>query len=158
MGTKYTGKNKIEITVPDSLSASLSVSVIDNSIDSDKTDNIISHLLLTGELKGKLNDPAYYFLNNCDSIRKHLDLVMLTHGWRKFNWADVSQGKFPEIIYPRDTAYISISGKISGATTAQLHNAGDIILMVKQAKQPGNVISIPINPDGTFSADSSDPF
>ena len=76
---------------------------------------------------------------------------MLTHGWRRFNWQDLAQGKFPKIIYPKDTSYLSISGKIFGATPAQLRGAGEIVLLVSQGKKQNQVIPVPVNPDGTFN-------
>lgn len=150
-GLNKRAKNEIEISVPDSLSANLSVSVTDAGIDEDSSDNIISHLLLSGELKGKINNPAYYFLGNSDSVMQQLDLVMLTHGWRRFDWEKVLNGKFPVINYPRDTSYITLSGKIYGATPSQLRSAGEIILMVNQKKTGMQVFTAPVNGDGTFN-------
>lgn len=150
-GLNKRARNEIEISVPDSLSANLSVSVTDMGIDADTGNNIISHLLLTGELKGKVNNPAYYFLNNSDSISKALDLVMLTHGWRRFNWEDVAKGILPKITYPRDTTYLSISGKIYGASPVQLRDAGSIVLLWNQKKQANQIVSVPIAKDGTFN-------
>jgi hypothetical protein len=85
-GLNKRARNEIQITVPDSLPANFSVAVTDASIDTDSSDNIISHLLLTGDIKGQVYNPSHYFLNTSDSINQHLDLVMLTHGWRRFNW------------------------------------------------------------------------
>lgn len=150
-GMNKRAKNEIEISVPDSLSANLSISVTDIGIDTDSSDNIISHLLLTGELKGKVYNPAHYFINNSDSISKQLDLVMLTHGWRRFNWDNVVKGDFPKIIYPKDTSYLSISGKIYGASPVQLRNAGNIVLMFNQNKEENQIFSVPVSPDGSFN-------
>src|SRR6185437_3349337 len=116
-------KNNLQISVPEGISANLSVSITDEKIESDKNDNIISHLLLTSDLKGKINNPAYYFLNNSDSISQQLDLVMLTHGWRRFDWQKIVEGKSIEIKYPKDTSYLSLSGKILGASPSQIQNA-----------------------------------
>lgn len=153
-GLNKRAKNEIEITVPDSLNANLSVSVTDIGIDHDTSDNIISHLLLTGELKGKVNDPAYYFLNNDDSTMQQLDLVMLTHGWRRFDWQKISAGEFPVIKYPRDTSYMTLSGKVYGATASQLGAAGAVILMVNQKNAGLKVLTVPVSPNGYFN-DSS---
>ncbi len=150
-GLNKRAKNEIEITVPDSLSANLSVSVTDAAIDYDTSDNIISHLLLTGELKGKINNPAHYFLNNSDSIMQQLDLVMLTHGWRRFDWEKVASGNFPVISYKRDTTYLSLAGKVLGATPTQLRGAGAIVLMVNQKKSPMQIFTAPVEPDGSFN-------
>ena len=55
----------------------------------DKQDNILSRLLLSAELKGKIDEPAFYFKPNEPKARLALDLVMLTHGWRKFSWKEI---------------------------------------------------------------------
>lgn len=144
-------KNDIEISVPDGVSANLSVSVTDSKLESDTSDNIISDLLLTGDLKGKVFDPAYYFLNNSDSVSQQLDLVMLTHGWRRFDWKKVVAGKLPVIKYPKDTNYLSLSGKIFGATPSQLQKAGDIILMLTQSNSGSQTFTLPVQPDGYFN-------
>ncbi len=150
-GLNKRARNEIEIAVPDSLYSNLSVAVTDGGIDEDSSNNIISHLLLTGELKGKINNPAYYFTNNSDSIMQQLDLVMLTHGWRRFDWEKVVAGKFPEIKYKRDTSYLSLSGKIFGATPTQLEAAGHIVLMVDKKNTGMKIFTVPVKPDGSFT-------
>ncbi|MEO8823168.1 MAG: hypothetical protein ABI366_06295 [Ginsengibacter sp.] len=150
-GLEKRSKNDIELSVPANIVADFSVSVTDAKLESGNDDNIISHLLLTGELKGKVFDPEYYFLNNSDSVAQQLDLVMLTHGWRRFDWNKVVQGKFPEIKYPGDTSYLSLSGKVIGATPQQLKKAGDIILMITQKNSGTESFTIPVEPNGFFN-------
>ena len=94
-GLNKRARNELKITVPDSLIASLSVSVTDAAIGTDSSNNIISHLFLTSELQGDVFNPTYYFSDNGDSVSQHLDLVMLTHGWRRFKWQEVIAGKTP---------------------------------------------------------------
>lgn len=55
----------------------------------DKQDNILSRLLLSAELKGKIDEPAFYFKPDEPKVPEALDLLMLTHGWRKFSWKDL---------------------------------------------------------------------
>ena len=55
----------------------------------DQSDNILSRLLLSAELKGKIEAPAFYFIPNEPKAPTALDLVMLTHGWRKFSWKEI---------------------------------------------------------------------
>lgn len=150
-GLNNRARNEIQITVPDSLPASFSVAVTDVDIETDSSDNIISHLMLTGDLKGKVYTPSWYFSNNSDSLAQQLDLVMLTHGWRRFKWDDVVTGRFPKINYPRDSAYLTLSGIIYGALPSQLKGAGNIILMMNPTKQRNRVVEVPVNPNGTFS-------
>ena len=150
-GLNKRARDEISITVPDSLAASFSVAVTDNNIDTDSSDNIISHLLLTGDLKGQVYNPAYYFSNTSDSISRQLDLVMLTHGWRRFKWDDVAAGKFPKIIYPKDTSYLTLSGKIYGGLPSQLRDAGSIVIIMRKEKHDNKMVVVPIEPNGTFT-------
>ncbi len=152
-GLNKRARNEIQITVPDSLPGSFAVSVTDAGIETDSSENIISHLLLTSDLKGRVYNPAYYFSGNNDTINQRLDLVMLTNGWRRFKWEDVVKGKLPKIIYPKDTSYLSLSGKIYGATPTQLRDNASIILIVNQKKAgDGNkMLMLPVKPDGTFN-------
>jgi len=143
-------RNEIEIHIPDSLQdANLSIAVTDAAIEKDTTDNIISHFLLSSEIKGRVYNPAYYFSNNSDSVAQHLDLVMLTNGWRRFKWEDVVKGKLPQIKYPRDTSYLFLSGKVFGVAKSQLTGRESIALIAKDSSGSRMMI-MGINPDGTF--------
>lgn len=67
------------------IGGNFSVSVTDaGASDGNMDDNIYSSLLLSSEIKGRVFNPDYYFLNNSDTLRHQLDLVMLTNGWRHF--------------------------------------------------------------------------
>jgi hypothetical protein len=71
--------------------ASLSVSVTDADRIADDTlsDNIMTSMLMSSELKGYVYDPGYYFRNSAKETQNALDLVMLTNGWRHFSWKQV---------------------------------------------------------------------
>jgi hypothetical protein len=51
-------------------------------------DNILTNLHLTSDLKGAIEDPAAYFNGN-EHNWKNLDLLMMTHGWRRFKWEQI---------------------------------------------------------------------
>ncbi|MDD4636078.1 MAG: hypothetical protein PHI48_00135 [Bacteroidales bacterium] len=67
-----------------------------------------SEMLLSSDLKGFIETPGYYFNNPYDSICKQLDLLLLTHGWRGYNWDDVTRKSFTHL---PDTAF-SVSGTV----------------------------------------------
>jgi len=69
---------------------------------------LCSEMFLSSDLKGFIEEPGYYFNHPYDSISKQLDLLMLTHGWRGFNWDEATRRSF---LYAPDTSY-SISGKV----------------------------------------------
>lgn len=89
---------KVRVKVSDEsgkgMPASLSVAVVDEknlSFADDKQDNITSWMLLSSELKGEVKEPGFYFDKYEPKSREALDLVMMTHGWRRFSWEKVKQ-------------------------------------------------------------------
>jgi hypothetical protein len=151
-GLNKRARNEIEISVPDSMPANFAVSVTDADIDTDSSNNIISHLLLTSDIKGQVYNPWYYFSASNDIVSRNLDLIMLTHGWRRFKWEDVVSGKTPKITYPKDTSYLTLSGKVYGVTPSQLRDKAHVILVISQKGGDGNKISyLPVEPNGTFN-------
>ena len=112
--TQKRGKNLIEIEVGDTIPANMSLSVTDADLNNEEaTSTIVTNLLLNGDVKGYIHNPAYYFTNNTsDALKAKLDLVMLTHGWRRYNWDDMLVQKTPVINYPADN-YLSAHGQIT---------------------------------------------
>lgn len=87
---------RLHIASPDdSLKAGhFSVSVVDETkvpVDENSEHTIFTDLLLTDDLKGFIEQPNYYFAGNDQKTRNDLDLVMLTHGYRRFSWADLKK-------------------------------------------------------------------
>lgn len=67
--------------------SNLSLSVADNKLLSfadDKQDHILSSLLISSQLKGKLHKPDFYLNSKEPKSEKALDYVMMTHGWRSY--------------------------------------------------------------------------
>ncbi|MDQ2752210.1 MAG: hypothetical protein M3R72_04215, partial [Bacteroidota bacterium] len=120
------GMNTIEISMPDSVVGNLSLAVTDKGIGVDSNNTIVSQLLMSSDIKGSVFKPQYYFSNNSDSVSKHLDLVMLTHGWRRINWEAIVQGEIPQLKYPAETDYLTFSGKVFGANSTQIRSAGEL--------------------------------
>lgn len=52
--------------------------------------NIVSYLYLKSDLKGRIEDPEFYF-HDTDISREAIDNLMLTQGWRRFKWLEVFQ-------------------------------------------------------------------
>lgn len=73
---------------------SFSVAVTDDTYSRDPApaDNMVSRLLLTSELKGYLEQPAWYFTPGEEAKKqKALDNLLLTQGWAGFNWQALAQ-------------------------------------------------------------------
>ena len=76
------------------------------------TDNIQSSFLLTSDVNEWVNNPAQYFGENRHLNRARLDLLMMTKGWRRFNWADLIADNFPKTIYPVEQGF-SVKGRVT---------------------------------------------
>lgn len=101
-----------------------SVSVIDESKvvpGENEESTILSNLLLTSDLKGTIEQPNYYFTSITDEKLKELDLVMLTHGYRRFEWKRVLQNNDQPLSFlPEKGLEISGSAKnLLGASLAK---------------------------------------
>ncbi|HAH25639.1 MAG TPA: hypothetical protein DCL77_18095 [Prolixibacteraceae bacterium] len=68
----------------------------------DYPNNILTHFLLGAELKGLIEDPGYYFKDDSLSTLQALDNLMLTHGYRHFEWEAIREDRFPRITYPAE--------------------------------------------------------
>ncbi len=150
LGLEKRRENILVISLPDSVEANLSVAITDAGVGVDSSDDIISHFLITGDLKGSVYHPSYYFSNSSDSTAQHLDLVMLTNGWRRIKWEDVVQGKMPKIKYPNDTAYLSFGGKVYGASPDELRGSSNLLIILKAKDSSQQNMIVPVNPDGSF--------
>ncbi len=48
--------------------------------------NILTEMLLSSEIKGFVPDAAYFFERDDEEHQVALDLLMMTQGWRRFDW------------------------------------------------------------------------
>lgn len=69
-----------------------SLSVHDRNTDEPSYDdgNLMTSMLLSSELRGFIARPAYYFEKDDEQHRRHLDLLMMVQGWRKYKWQELS--------------------------------------------------------------------
>ena len=147
------GKVNLDLrsTFQDSISqASLSLSVVDLDQVEDQSDlqgTLYSHLLLTSDLKGSIYRPGYYFRKDVPHAAEELDLVLLTHGWTRFDWEDVLQNRLPDQGYYIEQG-ITISGKIMEQTpTKKGLGGGKITALVGEGIE---LLSTEYGPDGNF--------
>ena len=70
--------------------------------------NILSYLLLDSDLKGEIETPDYYFNEENINRLKDLDVLLLTQGWSKYQYA-----KPIDSVFVRPETNLSISGTVS---------------------------------------------
>ncbi len=94
--------------------STLSAAVIDESrvpVDASNETTIMSGLLLSSELKGYIEKPNYYFEANNKNAQADLDLLMLTQGYRRFEWKQIMNDVFEPIVF-RPEKTLQISGRV----------------------------------------------
>jgi hypothetical protein len=111
--TSYAAREKATLDLKTSLlPGHYSVSVTDEGRikpESENEQTIISNLLLTSELHGYVEQPGYYFAHPDDKTTAGLDLVMLTHGYRRFEWKQVLNNNPAPATFKAEKA-LAISG------------------------------------------------
>ncbi|MFD2785079.1 TonB-dependent receptor plug domain-containing protein [Hymenobacter rubripertinctus] len=70
------------------LSLAVSNTVVLPGAAAEATD-VRAHLLLTSELRGYVENPAYYFQAHTPAVQRALNDLLLTQGWSRFTWQQV---------------------------------------------------------------------
>lgn len=98
----------------------------------DKQGHILSALLLESELKGKIEEPNFYFDTKEEKSLQALDYLMLTQGWRRLEWKEVLKSE--EIVERYEFKN-------------ELANIKGIVIDEKSKNRIGN-LTIALDPDG----------
>ena len=151
----HRGKNHFSLLLNDSVAGSFSVSVTDPEYDisPQRHENIFSSLLLTSDIKGFVNDPAYYFSGDADSVANALDLVMMTNGWRRFKWKELLSSPLPAKKY-EDAAYISIRGNIRLEGTKKNFANKQLMVFISSPDSSRSIQMLQTDDKGDFRLDS----
>lgn len=127
-----------------------SVSITDADQVSDESNfsgTIFSSLLLTSDLRGKIHQPGYLFKDREAETLEILDLVMLTHAWRRFSWENVLAEKLPEIKQFIERG-INIEGQITEQTSTKKGlGGGKVSAFVGEGVE---IIASEFGPNGRF--------
>lgn len=130
--TKRRGLNKYSFSLNNPDKSSLSVLVSNAAYVNPiyKDENIASSLLLSSDIVGYIHNPGYYFKDKNPETLQHLDLLLMTQGWRRFDWKKLTAGQFPAIKYPVESA-ITISGKVNKSGRNELVKEGQVAFVIK---------------------------
>lgn len=96
----YGIREKVSLSISPATQASSIASLTVFQADSFQNNNdadIVSYLWLGSELNGAIENPGYYFSGKTPEVQAMSDLLMLTHGWRRFSWDKIiNQNTEPE--------------------------------------------------------------
>ena len=107
VGLDIETKNQNQSLLP----ASLSVSVFQtDSLQNLNEQDIASYLWLSSDLRGSIEGAGYYFEQGTDN-NEAMNNLLITQGWRRFDWDKVLTGK-PDIKFlPEYTGHV-VTGKL----------------------------------------------
>ncbi|RYY18051.1 MAG: hypothetical protein EOO04_24640 [Chitinophagaceae bacterium] len=148
VNTDKRGKNVLEVIVPDTLLTNMSLAITDADVTLPDQRTIFSDILLSSDIRGKVYNPGYYFSGSSDSVAAHLDLVMLTNGWRRFNWDKVRNHIAPKIMHPAETGYMKLTGQVSGLKKNRPETELNLVIVDKDSSR--QFISVPLEKNGSF--------
>ena len=90
------------------------VLVMDGGVNDYLSDNnILTSLWLTSDFTSRIDAPGRYFDADADPMA--LDALLISEKWKRFDWAAVIDGKFPEIRYTPEP-FISYKGTVYGSS------------------------------------------
>lgn len=96
-----------------SVDGDLSVSVVDAGlvIEQDQVPNIKSYLLLGSELTSTVPNINSYF-ENTKKAAYYVDLLMMTRGWSRIRWQDITTSVFPQLSRTPESGFV-VSGTVT---------------------------------------------
>jgi len=106
--------------------------------------NIINNLLFTGDLKGNIEEPGYYFADTTAERLNGLDNLLLTQGWIGYDWKQLLNDQaIPQYAAEKEFA---VRGTVTTLGNKPIPNT-DITLM---SKKPFFIADSVTNKDGGF--------
>ena len=95
---QYEPRETVEMTVKvkdengKPVQGNFSLAVVDNSQEytDNEQSNVLAYTLLTSDIKGNIEDPNFYFEKDNPKADQALDLLLMTQGWRKFEWEKIN--------------------------------------------------------------------
>lgn len=148
------GKIVLDINVTDSegrpILADFSMAVTDaGQVEKNQSSGtILTEFLLESEINGLITNPGSLLIDQKWGTLQKLDLVMLTHGWRKYIWPEVWEEEIKEKEFDFSKG-LPISGKAAGRNKKALSNTK--LNVIAKSWEQMEMFSTRTDLDGTFS-------
>ncbi len=185
---QYGTRKKVSVSVSakdaagQALNPNLSLSVYRvDSLQGVDNDDIFSYLWLNSELKGNVESAGYYLKNANAETDEALDNLMLTQGWRRFQWNQVLNNRRPEFAFLPEyrghlvtakiintesntpakgiVTYMGIPGRRVQLYASSSDSLGHLLYNTKDFYGPNEII-VQTNPlvDSSYRIDVASPF
>lgn len=108
----------IRLKTPIGSGADCSVRIVDRKAAGDAGQaDIRTQMLLQSELRGRIENPAYYFDAGNREAERNLDILMMVNGWSRYNLPETILGKYAEPEIP-----LEIGQEITGQVRSRWRN------------------------------------
>ena len=128
---RYKSRELVKLTVDcrEDLFGNLSIAIIDDKdIQSDTALHILSRILLTSELKGYIPNPAYYFRAGNREAEQAADLLMMTHGWNRYDIPRAMRGDYQLLTVANEEAQ-SFAGMVKGGLLSKPYEGAPVTII-----------------------------
>jgi hypothetical protein len=110
--------------------------------------NFYTDYFLQSELKGRIERPASYFEKKDSAGIRKLDLLLLTHGWRRYAWDEVIHSALPERRYAVENG-LGFSGRVQ---TGRRYEEEDVtVTALFRHDTVHEIVSFHPGPEGVFA-------
>jgi TonB-dependent SusC/RagA subfamily outer membrane receptor len=134
--TQFTTRNQVDVHLEfgpddkDTMLSTLSVAVVNRDYLSagGSKQTMKSYLLLDSELKGAIENPYSFFLNEGTvSSAGKLDLLMMVQGWRSYYWEELNKFQFEKLKGWND-AGLTVGGYVKALLKNKPVIGGEVVL------------------------------
>ena len=126
---KYKTRDHIQATIHlknnqnQPVKGSFAISVTDDrEILTDTTSTILSHILLSSELRGRIDAPAFYFKKENAYAA---DLLMMTHGWTRYDIPKAMRGEYNFLRIANEESQ-SLAGTVKSGLLPKPYEGGKV--------------------------------
>ena len=155
------GDASLNLSFGDGLAAgSYSLAIVESgTVETSHSSSIASELLLRSDIGYSLKDAMFYFDADEADASQAMDLVMMTHGWKRFDLQEIINENYPEIVYGFPQG-LTIRGTVTPRSSARKTGEVPVELAIQQEKidiyntttnQDGEFVFTDLQYDGRFS-------
>jgi len=145
---------KLNVFIADSLNKSpftkLSLSILpDETVLNHFNNSLLAESILRPALKGSIENPNYYFERTDLEHIIAIDNLLLTQGWRKYNWSAILKDTIHKYAYPIENGFT-----IEGSVKNWIRNRPELKSRISLLSPQNNIfLFLPVDSIGTFKVE-----
>ncbi|MBP6025247.1 MG2 domain-containing protein [Ferruginibacter sp.] len=143
------GKNRVSFSFDNITNNSISCLVTDFNPSVIYENNIAATLLFSAELKGNIFNQGYYVKDKEAVTLRHLDILLMTHGWRRFNWKKIISQEENALKFPVESA-LSFKGTMHKSDRSEIIKDGKVSFIIRGADSTSILAEASVTDKGEF--------